>query len=84
MVIIQVSPSLTDHGESVSSLNFGQRMSCIEKGQPKQSIQSPNKSMVTMKRNKSTNARFHVEFEIPHGSITPKHFANGSPSKKMI
>ncbi len=32
MLIIQVSPSVNDYGETLSSLNFGNRVSFIEKG----------------------------------------------------
>eukprot|EP00347_Sterkiella_histriomuscorum_P014634 403360130 len=75
MLIVQVSPNLNDYGETLSSLNFGQRVSCIEKGQIRATIESPNKpvnpSMIG-KRSKSQNKI--VEYEIPpYKSVTPQN-----------
>ena len=38
MLIMQVSPAASDAAETVSTLNFGQRVSLVEKGQINPSI----------------------------------------------
>jgi len=60
MMIVQVSPSSHDLSETVSTLQFSQRVSVIEKGAVKT---NPSKRAITdNKRSKSAN---RIEVEIP-------------------
>ena len=66
---------MNDYGESLSSLNFGQRVSCIEKGQIRATIESPNKYIQPLqmgKRSKSQKGE-SMEFDIARQSVTPKN-----------
>jgi hypothetical protein len=84
MLIVQVSPSPNDYGETLSSLNFGQRVSYIEKGMIRATIESPNKyhSRLSAKRSKSSNQRSLADIDIKQGSVTPKHI-HSSPRRYL-
>lgn len=70
MLILQVSPNLNDYSETLSSLNFGQRVACIEKGTIKATIESPRSKV---KRSKSHKGDKGVEYELLNRSVTPQN-----------
>jgi kinesin family protein C2/C3 len=40
LMIVQVSPTVDDYNETTSSLSFGSRVSCVEKGKAKKNTRS--------------------------------------------
>ena len=54
---------MNDYGESLSSLNFGQRVSHIEKGQIRATIESPDKIIAPSMIGKRSKSQNRMEYD---------------------